>query len=483
MFNFFKEKLKKTVSAFSKKVEEEGKEETQESLAEPSEPATPETEESPTAKTTETDQPLTETQPADDIQTEDTTQTITKPETQTETTREGPQSETEEVTDDTQPQLVEETQPERSKETQATETQTGTTQEEPLTTEIHPEIPKTETSELPATEKTQAPKTPEPPAKQASQIPEAPKPLEEQKTSPEAKEAEQPKQGFFSKIRQSIVTKKITEAQFEDLFWELEITMLENNVAVEVIEKIKDDLKRELVDNPIPRNRIEATILATLKRSIEEILDQNTFDIFTEMKKKKPYVICFIGVNGSGKTTTIAKFAHMLQENNKSVVLAAADTFRAAAIDQLAQHAKNLNTKIIKHDYGHDSAAVAYDAVKHAEAKDRDVVLIDTAGRLHSNKNLLDELKKVIKVSKPDIKLFVGESITGNDCVEQAKEFNEAVGIDGIILSKADIDEKGGAAISVSYVTGKPILFMGNGQEYDDLEVFRKEKLLESLNL
>ncbi|MFO7711559.1 MAG: signal recognition particle-docking protein FtsY [Candidatus Woesearchaeota archaeon] len=318
--------------------------------------------------------------------------------------------------------------------------------------------------------------------KEITEEPEEKKEGETKETETEEKQ-EPVKKGLFSRIHQSIVTKKISENQFEDLFWELEITMLENNVAVEVIEKIKDDLKQELVEKPIPRNKIESTILKTLRTSIEEILDQRTFDIFKEMEKKKPYVICFIGVNGSGKTTTIAKLTHLLQKNNKSVVLAAADTFRAAAIDQLTQHAQNLNTKIIKHDYGHDSAAVAYDAVKHAEAKDRDVVLIDTAGRLHSNKNLLDELKKVINVSKPDIKLFVGESITGNDCIEQAQQFNDAVGIDGIILSKADIDEKGGAAISVSYVTGKPILFMGNGQEYDDLEIFDKEKLLESLNL
>ena len=163
------------------------------------------------------------------------------------------------------------------------------------------------------------------------------------------------------------------------------------------------------------------------------------------------------------------------------VVLAAADTFRAAAIDQLQLHADKLKVKLIKHDYGSDPAAVAFDAVKHAQSTDKDVVLIDTAGRIHSNINLMEELSKIIRVAKPDLKIFVGESITGNDCTEQAKKFDDAVGIDGIILSKADVDDKGGAAISVSYVTKKPILYLGIGQEYDDLEFFKKESILQSI--
>ncbi len=259
--------------------------------------------------------------------------------------------------------------------------------------------------------------------------------------------------------------------------------MLENNVAVEVIEKIKSDLSEELVDNPIPRNKIDKIVTETLKKSISELFEDGKVDMLSEIEKKKPFVICFIGINGSGKTTTIAKVANLLQKKGKSVVLAASDTFRAAAIDQLTFHSEKLGVKIIKHGYGDDAAAVAFDAIKHAEAKGRDVVLIDTAGRMHSNKNLLDELKKVIRVAKPDMKIFIGESITGNDCIEQAKEFNSSVGIDSIILSKADIDEKGGAAVSVSYVTKKPIIYIGTGQEYDDLEPFDKNKILEGIGL
>ena len=291
------------------------------------------------------------------------------------------------------------------------------------------------------------------------------------------------KKGFFAKIREAVTTKKITAKQFDDLFWDLEVALLENNVAVEVIEKIKQDLKSALVEQPIPRGKIEQMILSSLKNSLQGLFQVQPIDLLAKIKEKKPYVIAFVGINGSGKTTTIAKVTHLLQNNKLSIVLAAADTFRAAAIDQLQLHADKLNVKLIKHDYGADPAAVAFDAIKHAEANKKDVVLIDTAGRLHSNINLIDEMKKIVRVAKPDLILFIGESITGNDCVEQAKKFNDAVGIDGIILSKADIDEKGGAAISVSYVTKKPILYLGVGQEYGDLKKFDSQQLLESLGL
>ena len=300
----------------------------------------------------------------------------------------------------------------------------------------------------------------------------------------EEKEAiEEEATGFFGRLKQKIVTKKITSDQFDDMFWDMELALLENNVAVEVIEKIKFELKEALVDKPIKRSQISNTIISTLKKSITELFDVGEIDILEEIKKKQPYVICFIGINGSGKTTTIAKFAKLLQDNNHSVVMAASDTFRAAAIDQLEEHANNLNVKLIKHDYNSDPAAVAFDAIKYAKAKNIDVVLIDTAGRLHSNVNLMAELKKVIRVSNPDLKIFVGEAITGNDCVEQAQQFNETVGVDGIILAKADIDEKGGASISVSHVTKKPILYLGTGQNYEDLEKFDKNIIMNNLGL
>ncbi|GIU69665.1 MAG: hypothetical protein KatS3mg002_0901 [Candidatus Woesearchaeota archaeon] len=294
---------------------------------------------------------------------------------------------------------------------------------------------------------------------------------------------EEEKKGFFTKITETFTKFQLSEERFEELFWDLEVVLLENNVAVEVIEKIKADMKKELLKGKISRKSVDEIIAATLKNSIIDLFDVDNINLIEEAKKKKPYIIAVIGVNGSGKTTSIAKLTHLFQKNGLSVVLSASDTFRAAAIQQLEEHANRLNTKLIKHDYNSDPAAVAFDAIKYAESKNIDVVIIDTAGRLHSNTNLMRELEKIVRICKPDIKIFVGESITGNDCVEQAKEFDRAVGIDAIILAKADVDEKGGAAISVSYVTKKPILYLGIGQSYDDLKEFDPRMIIESLEL
>jgi fused signal recognition particle receptor len=243
-----------------------------------------------------------------------------------------------------------------------------------------------------------------------------------------------------------------------------------------------------LAEKPLPRD-VEAKIEETLRKTLTEILTFEKIDLLTAIKQKikdpknenKPYIIAFFGINGAGKTTSIAKLTHYLQKNQLSVLLAACDTFRAAAIQQLEEHANKLGVKIIKHDYGSDAAAVAYDAIKYAEKNNIDVVLIDTAGRQHSNVNLMQELEKIIRVTQPDLKLFVGESITGNDCIEQARQFNDLVELDGAILTKADVDEKGGAPLSIAYTIKKPILFLGTGQQYDDFEEFSKEKILDNL--
>lgn len=289
--------------------------------------------------------------------------------------------------------------------------------------------------------------------------------------------------GLFAALKDTLFKTSLSQEKFEELFWDLEVILLENNVAVEVIELIKENLKKDLVDKKILRGKINDIILSSLRDSIEQAFSVERVDIFEKIKEKKPFIIVFVGINGSGKTTTIAKMAHKLKQQGLSCVIAAGDTFRAAAIQQLEEHATKLNIKMIKHNYGADPAAVGFDAIKYAEAHHIDCVLIDTAGRLHSNTNLMDEMKKIIRVTKPDMKLFIGEAITGNDCVEQARNFHEAIGIDGIILAKADIDEKGGAALSVSYVTGKPILYLGSGQGYDDLQEFDKEKIMGQLGL
>jgi fused signal recognition particle receptor len=316
-----------------------------------------------------------------------------------------------------------------------------------------------------------------------------PRPLRSQGQEVEAETdkelAEQEKKGFFTKLKETLTTVKLSDEKFEKLFWDLELVMLENNVAVEVIEKIKEDLRKDLTTGKVSRKGIDELIHDSLKESVESLFAVKKVDLLREIitKKDKPYVMAFIGVNGSGKTTTMAKVASLLLKNRLSVVFAASDTFRAAAIQQLQEHADLLGIKMIRHDYESDPAAVAFDAVKHAKAKQIDVVLIDTAGRLHTNDNLMNELKKLIRVNKPDLKIFIGESITGNDCVEQAKLFNEAVGIDGIILAKADVDEKGGAAISVGFVTKKPILYLGTGQGYDDLEPFDPDVIIKNIGL
>lgn len=301
----------------------------------------------------------------------------------------------------------------------------------------------------------------------------------------EKEEQKTEEKGFFSRLKDTITKTTLSEDKFSDLFWDLEVVLLENNVAVEVIDKIRDDLKTNLVNQKIPRGKLEEYIQQTLRKSVEDLFDLPRVDLFTNIKQKKekPFIIAFVGINGSGKTTTIAKLAHLLKKKGMTIVIAAADTFRAAAIQQLEEHGERLGVKVIKHDYGADPAAVAFDAVKYAHAKSIDVVLIDTAGRMHSNTNLIDEMKKIVRVAKPDLKIFVGESITGNDCVEQARTFNNAISFDCIILTKADVDEKGGAALSVSYVTKKPITYFGIGQTYDDLEAFDKEKVMGSIGL
>jgi len=293
------------------------------------------------------------------------------------------------------------------------------------------------------------------------------------------------KKGIFGKLKQTLTTTTITAELFNELFEELEIALLENNVAFDVVAIIKQQLEETLVDKPVPKKELTEVITTALHEIILSLFPKETPNIPTLIKNKieKPYVICFIGVNGSGKTTTVAKLAHYLQQQNLRVLLVAGDTWRAASIQQLEEHGKKLDLKVIKHNYGSDPAAVAFDGIKSAKANNIDVVLIDTAGRQHSNKDLMREMEKINRVAQPDMRIFVGESIAGNDCVLQAQQFGETVPLDGIILTKADVDEKGGAALSVTKVTGKPLLFLGKGQEYNDLEPFDPQELLTSLGL
>jgi len=301
-------------------------------------------------------------------------------------------------------------------------------------------------------------------------------------------EQEEEKKGFFQKIGEKINKIKISEKEFSIYEEELEMLLLENNVAVEVAEKIVADLKERIIGKEFLRKEIEAEVKEVFKDIIREILvaPPNLAELIREKnsdQSKEPYVILFCGINGSGKTTTIAKIAENLKARGISCVMAAADTFRAASIEQLKEHGNKVGVKVISHDYGSDPAAVGFDAINYAKKNFINCVLIDTAGRMHTQKNLLREMEKIVRVCKPDKKIFVGESITGNDAIEQVRSFDWAIGIDGIVLTKADIDEKGGTSLSVGYVTKKPILYLGTGQAYDKIEVFDKEKFIKRLGL
>ena len=294
-------------------------------------------------------------------------------------------------------------------------------------------------------------------------------------------------ESFFKKITSRLSKVKITEKEFDVYSDELKMLLLENNVAYEVAEKIIQKLREKVVNQEFLKKEVEEQIRYSLRDIIEDILIE-TFDIPGRIKlknesEKEPFVILFCGINGSGKTTSVAKVAEYLKRKKISVVLAAADTFRAASIEQLKKHGERLGINVIAHDYGSDPASVGFDAIKYAKKNFIECVLIDTAGRMHTAKNLLREMEKIVRVCKPDVKIFVGESITGNDAVEQAKAFNEAIGIDGVILTKADIDEKGGTALSIGFITKKPILFLGTGQEYENMEPFDKRKFVEKLGL
>lgn len=268
---------------------------------------------------------------------------------------------------------------------------------------------------------------------------------------------------------------------------EIIFSLAEVDVAVEVAEFLVKKLKERIEGYKIKRGIDKKYIIKQFLRDILlELFEQaGCLDLLEKVKEKRegnnPLIILFVGPNGHGKTTTIAKVAKWFTKNGFSVVIAAADTYRAGAIEQLEIHAERIGVKVVKHNYGADPAAVAYDAVAYARKHKIDVVLIDTAGRLQSDINLMEEMKKIARVINPDLKIFVGDALTGNDALDQAIRFNEAIGIDGSILTKIDADVKGGAAISIIYATKKPIIFIGTGQGYDDLQIFDYKKFVSSL--
>jgi fused signal recognition particle receptor len=268
--------------------------------------------------------------------------------------------------------------------------------------------------------------------------------------------------------------RRLKDSVLDDLLQDLELGLLEADVALPVADRLTQEVRKQLEGKRIDKSfRIDEAVELAVRAAVKDVLSSNKFSLTERMKAKPPpFVIMFVGINGTGKTTVIAKLAYRLQKHGYSCVLAASDTFRAGAIEQLTLHSEKLGAKIIKHQAGGDPAAVAYDAVEHAKARKKDVVLVDTAGRMQTNTNLMDEMKKIKRVSKPDIVMFVGDALSGSDAVEQAKRFDEAVGIDGVVLTKIDADAKGGAALSIAQTTGKPIAYVSFGQEYEEFRRF-----------
>jgi len=298
----------------------------------------------------------------------------------------------------------------------------------------------------------------------------------------------------FQKLREGVKglvekvsTTQLRADQIRPILQDFRLNLIENDVAVSVAEHIGAEMEKTLEGVQVKRLEDRKQIV---KKSLESVLlqiltpkEKISFLELAEKKRrlKEPFVVVFVGINGTGKTTSIAKVTKLLMRHGYSVVLACADTYRAGSIEQLEEHAKRLGVRIIKHTYGADPAAVAYDAIKHAKAHGVNAVLIDTAGRIQTDRNLMNELTKIKRVIKPDLTILTVDSLTGNDAVTQAEEFHKSVGIDGTILTKVDADIKGGSALSVTYVTKKPIVFIGTGQRYEDLEEFKPEQFTQMI--
>jgi fused signal recognition particle receptor len=291
----------------------------------------------------------------------------------------------------------------------------------------------------------------------------------------------------FSNFYDKIAKTELKGKDLETVIDEFQLSLIESDVAVPAADYISSELREKLKDVQFarftdPRARVKVILQGILLAVLEK---GGQLDVFSLIDKKKAAgetaVIVFIGINGTGKTTSIAKLAHILQKRGRSVILAASDTYRSGSIEQLEEHARRIGVRMIRHQYGADPAAVAFDAVSYAKAHSVNVVLVDTAGRMQTNKNLLEEMRKIVRVTSPDLTILVVDALTGNDAVEQGKVFSDAVKIDGIILAKLDADIKGGSAISLSYIMGKPVTLVGTGQKYDDLEPFQPEAIVKNV--
>jgi fused signal recognition particle receptor len=313
-------------------------------------------------------------------------------------------------------------------------------------------------------------------------------PSRDANTGPEADadaDAEEPDGGGLASRARRFATGKtlITAEELDEPLEQLEFALLQGDVEMSVAAEITERLREELVGQERAQVKSGAIVIQeAIGEALKDVISVGQFDFERHIAEAdKPVTLVFTGVNGVGKTTTIAKLTRRFEDQGYSVVMANGDTYRAGANEQIQEHADNLDTRLITHQQGGDPAAVLYDAVEYAEANDVDIVLGDTAGRLHTAKDLMAQLEKIDRVVDPDMTLFVDEAVAGQDATQRAKQFNDAAEIDGVVLTKADADSQGGAAVSIAHVTGKPILFLGVGQEYDDLERFDPEVIVSRL--
>jgi len=293
--------------------------------------------------------------------------------------------------------------------------------------------------------------------------------------------------GAFSSLAKAVSEKKLSEKDLDDSLYNFQLALMESDVAQNVVEAVTGDLKKQLLGLAVERSKdVEGVVKEKLRGEVLSILTQaGDVDVLQRVRESKakgePYKILFLGINGTGKTTTVAKFANYMKKSGFSVVIAAGDTHRAGAIEQVTEHADRISAKVVAQRYGADPAAVARDGVLYAKAHHIDVVIIDSAGRMQTNQNLMEEMSKIVRVVTPDLKIFIGDSLAGNDAVSQAELFSKYTGFDGAILTKVDADSKGGAALSIAFTTKRPILFLGVGQGYDDLKRFDAKSFADSL--
>jgi fused signal recognition particle receptor len=274
----------------------------------------------------------------------------------------------------------------------------------------------------------------------------------------------------------------VSEKDISDALSELEMTLLESDVALPVCDAIIAHVRAGLIG----RHRrigqsVDALVVGALKSALLEVLG-NGFNLVEYIKAhSRPVKILFTGVNGTGKTTTVAKIGAYLKKQGYSVVIGGGDTYRAGALEQIGVHAERIGIKLIQHQEGADPSAVLFDSVQYAISHNIDVVLADTAGRFHTKSNLMNQLEKIRRVMKPDLVVYVDEAVAGNDAVIRAAEFDRTVGADAIVLTKADMDSRGGAAISIAHTIGKPLMFLGTGQRYEDIIPFEPSQVVDEL--